>query len=254
MGKMTEFTYEGEKFPVYVAKPTGHVKGGLIVIHEIWALNDHTKDIADRFANEGYVVVAPDLLTMTDIAKHADTLSLDLFNPERRHEAQPILRELMTPTREPEFGKATLGKLKLCFDYLYGLPEVEQKVAVTGFCFGGSYSFTLAINEPRLVAAVPFYGHAPMDPDELAKIKCPILAFYGEKDEGLMSSLTELKEYMKQVGIDFTAVTYPGAGHAFFNNTNHFAYNEAAAKDSWKRTLEFLERHVNQNKSGNFFF
>lgn len=241
---MTEFMHDDQNFPVYISEPKGDVKGGLIVIHEIWALNDHTKNIADRYADEGYVVVAPDLLTMTDIAKHADTLSLDLFNPEKRNEAQPKLRELMTPTREPEFGTATLAKLKVCFDYLYELPEVKQKVAVTGFCFGGSYSYTLAINEPRLTAAVPFYGHAPLDIAELKKITCPILAFYGENDENLMNNLPELKELMSQAGVDFTAVTYPGAGHAFFNDTNHFAYNEAAAQDSWQRALEFLDKHM----------
>lgn len=244
MGKTAEFTYGGEQFPVYVCEPPGEAKGGLIVIHEIWALNDHTKSIADRFANEGYAVVAPDLLTMTDIAQHADTLALDLFNPEKRNEAQPKLRELMTPMREPDFGEKTFGKVKACFDYLYDLPVVAQKVAITGFCFGGSYSFNLAIHEPRLKAAVPFYGHAPLDAAELKHITCPILAFYGEKDENLMNSLPELKELMQQANVDFTAVAYPDAGHAFFNDTNPFAYNEAAAKDSWQRTLDFLAQHL----------
>src|SRR5690348_3405852 len=128
IGVMTEFMNDNEEFPVYISEPAGEVKGGLIVIHEIWALNDHTKDIADRFASEGYLVVAPDLLTMTDIAKHADPLAVDLFNPEKRSEAQPKLRALMTPMHEPEFGVTTLAKLKVCFDYLYALPEVEQKV------------------------------------------------------------------------------------------------------------------------------
>lgn len=89
---MTELTDGREKFPVYTSEPTGKVKGGLIVIHEIWALNDHTKSVADRYAREGYLVVAPDLLTMTDIARHADTLALDLFNPEKRSVAQPKIR------------------------------------------------------------------------------------------------------------------------------------------------------------------
>jgi len=244
MGNMTELMYDNDKFPVYISEPTGDTKGGLIVIHEIWALNDHTRSIADRYAREGYLVVAPDLLTMTDIAKHADTLALDLFNPEKRNEAQPRLRALMTPMQEPDFGNRTLGKLQVCFDYLYNRAEVGQKVAVTGFCFGGSYSFDLAINEPRLKAAVPFYGHAPLDEPELRKITCPILAFYGEKDEGLMGSLPELRTLMEQAGADFTPVVYPNAGHAFFNDTNPFAYNKAAATDSWQRALGFLSDHL----------
>lgn len=242
---MTDLSFNGEKFPVYLCPPVGKTRGGLIVIHEIWALDKHTKSVADRFAKEGYTVMAPDLLTMTDIANHADTLALDLFNPEKRNEAQPKLRSLMTPMQEPGFGAKTLGKISACFDYLYTLPHVKQKVAVVGFCFGGSYSFNLAISEPRLRAAVPFYGHAPMnDVAELQKIACPVLAFYGEKDENLMNTLPELKQLMHQAGVNFTAITYPGAGHAFFNNTNHFAFNEAAAHDSWQRTLAFLAQHL----------
>ena len=241
---MTELTSNNETFPVYLCEPAGEVKGGLIVIHEIWALNNHTKSVADRYASEGYVVVAPDLLTMTDIAKHADTLALDLFNPEKRNDAQPKLRALMTPMEEPDFGEKTLGKVKACFDYLHDLPKVKQKVAITGFCFGGSYSFNLAIHEPRLKAAVPFYGHAPIDEAELKKIACPVLAFYGEKDERLMNDLPELKALMKQASIDFSVVSYPDAGHAFFNDTNPYAYNQAAAKDSWQRTLAFLAQHL----------
>jgi len=240
MGNMAELTYDNEKFPVYISAPAGSIQGGLIVIHEIWALNGHTRSIADRYAREGYLVVAPDLLTMTDIAKHADMLALDLFNPEKRNEAQPKLRALMTPMQEPGFGKQTLGKLQVCFDYLYGQAEVGQKVAVTGFCFGGSYSFDLAIHEPRLKAAVPFYGHAPLDESKLKKITCPILAFYGEKDEGIVGNLPELETLMEQAGVGFTPVVYPDAGHAFFNDTNPFAYNGAAAKDSWQRALSFL--------------
>lgn len=241
---MTELSFEDEKFPAYVCDPEGDAKGGLIVIHEIWALNDQTKSVADRYAAQGYMVVAPDLLTMTDIAKHADTMSLDLFNPEKRNQTQPKLRALMTPMQEPDFGKKTLGKLRACFDYLYDQPSVGQKVAVTGFCFGGSYSFNLAINEPRLKAAVPFYGHAPLELEELKKIKCPILAFYGEKDENLMKDLPQLKKLMQEASVDFSAVTYPDAGHAFFNDANPYAYNEAAAKDAWQKALAFLGNTV----------
>lgn len=241
MGKTIELTYEGAPFEVYEAVPEGEVKGGLIVIEEVWGLTDHIKSIADRYAAEGYYVVSPELLSETHIKERAGTLMLDLFNPEKRNEAQPKLRAIMTPMQEPGFGEKTVGRVKACFDYLYDKPEVKEWVAVTGFCFGGSYSFALAVHEPRLKAAVPFYGHADIsDIDALRGITCPILALFGEKDAGLMESLPAVEAAMKEAGIDFTTKVYPDCGHAFFNDTNPFAYNEAAAKDAWQLALDFL--------------
>lgn len=244
MGKNTELSFSGQKFGAYEARPQGRAKGAIIVIHEVWGLTDHIKSVAERFAAEGYVALAPDLLSETDIAAHAQGLQEDLFNPEKRNEAQPKLRKLMAPIQEPGFAEKTVGKLEACFDYLYDKPESSHKVAVVGYCFGGSYSYSLAIHEPRLKAAVPFYGHAPNDADELSKIKCPILAFYGKKDEGLIGSLPELKELMKTAGVNYTAKVYSDCGHAFFNDTNRFAYNKEAATDAWQRTLKFLQNEL----------
>ena len=241
MGKMVEITFNKQPFSCYLAEPAGKPKGGVIVIHEVWGLNDHTKSIADRFAAEGYMALAPDLLKEIDIAKHAEKLQVDLFNPKTLNETQPKLRALMAPMQEPDFGPKTLGRVKACFNYLFDDSKLGQKIAICGFCFGGSYSFSLTMHEPRLKAALPFYGHADLsDPNQLKQIACPILAFYGEKDEGLMASLPSLKEEMEAAGVDLTAKVYPDCGHAFFNDTNPYAYNEAAAKDAWQRTLKFL--------------
>ena len=241
MGKTVNLLYNGEPIEVYEAVPEGEIKGGLIVIEEVWGLVDHIKDVADRYAREGYYVLSPEFLSETHIKEHADTLMLDYFDPEKRNEAQPKLRALMAPMHEPDFAEITLGRLRVCFDYLYDKPEVKQWVAVTGFCFGGGYSYALAMAEPRLKAAVPFYGHVDVEnPEALKKITCPILAFYGENDERLMTELPAVKRAMQDAGVNYTAKVYPDAGHALFNDTNPFAYNEAAAKDAWQRTLDFL--------------
>jgi carboxymethylenebutenolidase len=219
MGKTISLEYNGEPIEVYEAIPEGEIKGGLIVIEEVWGLTDHIKSIADRYAREGYYVLSPELLSETHIKEHADTLMLDLFNPEKRNETQPKLRALMTPMQEPGFGEKTVGRVKACFNY----------------------SYALALAEPRLKAALPFYGHAKIDdPEALKKITCPIAAFYGEKDEGLMSSLPEVEKAMKDAGVAFEDKVYPDCGHAFFNDTNPFAYNESAAKDAWQCALDFL--------------
>jgi len=243
MGKMLTLQVGGHTFPAYEATPTKPAKGGVVVIHEVWALNEHIKSIADRFAAEGYYALAPDLLSETDVASHAAELQLDLFNPEKRNEAQPKLRALMTPMQEPGFATETLAKLGICFGRLYNEPSVKQCVAVCGFCFGGSYSYSMALHEPRLKAAIPFYGHVSTDKDELKKITCPILAFYGERDEGLVAGLPSVETGMEAAGVQYEAVVYPDCGHAFFNDTNPFAYNATAAKDAWQRTIAFLAAH-----------
>ncbi len=241
MGEIITISNSGKSLPAYIAKPDGAAKGGLLVIHEVWGLTDHIKDVAERFAREGYLVLAPDLLSETAISQQMTTgLQEALFDPQRRSQVQPQLRALMTPLQAPNFGQKTIDKLKRCFNYLCDQPEAKHSVAVAGFCFGGTYSFSLAIYEPRLKIAIPFYGHCEFAVDELKSIECPIRAFYGQQDERLIASLPELKDKMQAASVDFTEIVYPDCGHAFFNDTNKFAYNQAAAEAAWKQTLEYL--------------
>lgn len=215
----------------------------LIVIEEIWGVNDHIKNVADRFAAEGYSVLAPELLPKGLLEMLTPQIQKDLFDPVKRNEVQPKLREAMQPIQQPEYAKGTVATLKACVDYLLADEHADGNIAVLGFCFGGTYSFHLAAQDARIKAAVPFYGHAPQD-DELAKIGCPVLALYGEHDENLMKDLPRLKEAMQKLGKDFEAVVYPNCGHAFFNDTNAHAYNAEAAKDARDKTLAFLKKNV----------
>lgn len=232
--------------PVYKATPAGECRGGLIVIHEVWGLTDHIKDMADRYAAEDFLVYAPNLISDLDIEQHlTPQLAQDLFNPAKRNEAQPKIRALMAPIQEPGFADRTIAKLKAVFEALYNEPATKQKVAVLGYCFGGSYSYSLAIAEPRLVAAVPYYGHSDQPVEELRKIACPLLIFNGENDQNIMSTLPQLEERLHQAGVDYTMQVYAGAGHAFNNYTNPYAYNEAAARDAWRRSLDFLNSQFN---------
>jgi len=229
----------------YVSEPAGTPKGGLVVVHEVWGLVGHTRDVADRFAAEGYLAVAPDLLSGAGgTADLTGELQEAAFDPEQRSNAQPRLRKHMAPIRSREYGKHAVAALHVCFDHLEGVPGLAGRVAATGFCLGGTYTFSLAVAEPRLRAAVPFYGHAEFKDAELRAINCPVLAFYGEQDTALMEELPGLKTQMRKAGVDFEAVVYPGAGHAFFNNTNKYTYKADAAADSWTRTLAFLERSL----------
>lgn len=241
MGHLHELSVNDEPFPAYLATPDGSALGGLILIHEVWGLDGHITDVADRFADEGYLVLAPDLLHDSGVAAgDLRTLQEEHSDPERRSRAQPRLRELMSPLLAPEFAATTAAKVRTCFDDLAGRDELEERIGAVGFCLGGTYVFTLAVEEPRLKAAVPFYGHADFATAQLAKITAPVLAFYGGDDEALMASLQELTTRMNEAGVDFTAEVYQDAGHAFFNDTNRFAYNALAAESAWNQTLSFL--------------
>jgi carboxymethylenebutenolidase len=238
-----ERTIKATEFEAYIAEPTGTPRGALIVIHEVWGLVDNIKDIANRFAAEGYLVLAPDLLSSVGIDAHIGfELSAIMKSPDEkvRSEGQPRLREAFAAIRVPEFASWALAALESSVDYIEALPGVDGRIAVTGFCFGGTYSFALAAADPRIRAAVPFYG-APPESTVVSQIACPVLAFYGETDTNLIESLPRVTESMEAAGVNFVAKVYEDAGHAFFNDTNPFMYRADAAADSWRRTLEFLD-------------
>ena len=235
---------DGSTFVAYLAQPTGAILGSVILIHEIWGLVDHITDVADRLADEGYLVVAPDLLSRVGIVAHVGLeLQEIMFSPDAvvRSEGQPRLREALAPLQSPVFGLSALGSLKKCVDYLADQSELEGRIAVMGFCFGGSYSFMLAAGDSRVRAAIPFYGQGPGD-EAVAAIACPVLAFYGSTDTALTDDLPELTASMAAARVDFAPVTYEGVGHAFFNDTNPLTYDESAAADAWSRSLAFLAR------------
>lgn len=229
--------------PAYHSYPDdGKKHPGLIVIHEIWGLNPHTKDVADRFAKEGYSVIAPDLFYDVIFEGKVDQSILDeMHDPETRDEAQKKMRAILAPIQAPEFAKHTLANLEKCVKYLLEDAHiVSEDVGVLGFCFGGTYSLALAALDPRINAVVSFYGH-PLKEEKIENLNCSILAFYGDHDKNLMDSLPLFKELMQKHSKDFTAIVYPNTGHAFFNDTNTKMYNEVAAKDSWYKTLVFLK-------------
>lgn len=134
----------------------------------------------------------------------------EVANPSTRDEAQKKLRAAMSPIMSEEFGKETVERLKKCFSHLKQKYKVER-IAVMGFCFGGTYSYSFAASEPALAAALPFYGHAPEKEEELAKISSPVMAFYGIKDIALVQSLPQLEASMKKLNKDFQYKVYPNA-------------------------------------------
>ena len=234
---------DGPTTDAYLATPAGAVRGGVVLIHEIWGLQAHTRDVADRFAAAGFAVVAPDLLTHAgidaEVGAELQRLSFDAPEAERVA-AQPRLREAFSASRSPEYAVWALRVLRHAVDRLAAQPDVDGRVAVVGFCFGGTYAFQLAAADRRVRAAVPFYGSAP-DDDTLARIDAPVLAFYGSADTRLMDGLPALEHAAAAAGVDLTPVVYEGCRHAFFNDTNATTYDARAAQDAWARTIGFLD-------------
>ena len=236
---MTMIDLDG--LPAYRAAPAGAPRGGIILIHEIWGLVPHITGVADRFASEGYVVLAPDLLSGVGVTpKLGAELHTLMADPDeaRRTAAQPLFREAMAPIRAPGFAAPAIVQLRKAVDALAAEPGVDGRIAVVGFCFGGTYSFALAAADDRVRAAVPYYGTAPA-PDRIADIACPVLAIYGAHDPALMDALPGVRAEMAAAGVDFTDHVYPDAAHAFFNDTGS-RYRPDDAADAWARTLAFL--------------
>ena len=242
MSELQGDAIEFDGFTGYVSRPTGEVRGGLIVIHEIWGLVDHIKDVADRFAAQGYLVVAPDILSHGGITPELGNELLRLrtsADEEERTRLQPLLREKMAPVHEPAYASWAVSALHQLVDWLAVQPGVGVNLAVTGFCFGGTYSFALAAADDRIRAAAPFYG-APPQATDFGGFACPVRAFYGEQDTRLIDGLPEVERHFRDAGVDFAATVYPGTGHAFFNDTNAHAYNADAATDAWQKVNAFF--------------
>jgi carboxymethylenebutenolidase len=228
--------------PCYFTYPEDELKHeALIIVHEIWGLNDHTKDVAERYKNEGFVVLAPDLLSGTGIEGKIDQSILEeMKDPQKKDEAQKKMREILAPINSVEFGESTTNKLEDCFEYLKNNENTDGHVSIIGFCFGGTYAFSLALKEKGLKRAIPYYGRFPTDLDSIKDLNTPILAFYGENDKDLVDSVGSIQAKMDEYNKEFKYVIYKNCGHAFFNDTNKNMYNKEAAEDSWERALEFL--------------
>jgi carboxymethylenebutenolidase len=220
-GVMVDLKSGGKPMSGYLAKPAG--KGpypGIVVIQEWWGLNDQIKGVADRLAAEGYVALVPDLY-------HGNVTA----DPEKAH---ILMRAL-------EDGEV-LSDLGSAMSTLKSLPEVgSAKIGSIGFCMGGGYSLQLALNRSDLAGAVMFYGRPVTDPEALKKVSCPVLGLFGEEDEGIPSDkINAMAKGLNAGGKGAEVKIYPGAGHAFFNETRP-SYNAEAAADAWKRTLAFFK-------------
>jgi len=208
----------------YMARPKGKKKyPAIVVIHENRGLQPHIKDVARRFALEGFVVLAP------------DALSPQGGTPEKAEEVGPMFQKLDNEMTKKDFSAAVA--------YLKTSPQTTGKVGCTGFCWGGSMTNNVAVNTPDLDAAVPYYGGQPKAED-VAKIKAPMLLHYAGNDARINAGIPDFEAALKAAKIEYTLYVYEGAGHAFNNDSNPDRYNKEAAELAWGRTIEFFKKKL----------
>ena len=217
-GEMVTFPNETTSVSGYLARPEGDGPfPAVIVIQEWWGLVPHIKDVADRFAGEGFVALAPDLY-------HGQAAT----EPDG---AMQLMRSLA--------WDSALHDLRASAKWLKAQPFTNGKLGTVGFCMGGGLSYRFAAHSEAPDAAVIFYGSSPNQLDEAKSVACPVLGLYGETDARITGQAPALAEAMRAAGKPFDYHVYAGAAHAFFNNESA-VYNAEAASDAWRRTLEFF--------------
>ncbi len=210
----------------YIARPSSSgPHPAVILVHEIWGLVDHIRDVSRRLAREGYV-----------------TLAVDLFDGKTA--AAPDFDE-GGKLRDSLDQERVMNDLGGALEFLSDLDYVDgRKIGCMGFCMGGGITLRFACRSKDLAAAIVFYGKNP-EPLELVKeITCPIMGNWGSEDQVFtVKELEKLKAKLTEYDKVFDIKIFPGADHAFFNDISR-NYHPEAAKESWKRTLDFFSLHL----------
>jgi len=236
----------GDELEAELFLPAQPNRRAVLLVHEVFGLDAFMRSVAERFANEGYVALIPDLYSREGLpgpastdADPAPSWTTDAIRaavaslPDRR-----VLADL-------EAGAALLAERD----------DVDpDKLAVLGFCMGGNYAYLLGCHSHRLSAAVDFYGRIvyadlsaekPVQPLEMGlNLSVPLLGLFGEEDASIpLEHVDKLRDTLAAFAKDFECVTYPGAGHGFFNQLRS-PNTEAAAQDAWRRVLAFLDERL----------
>src|SRR2546423_12639110 len=217
-----EFAANGATASGHLARPDdGVTHPGVIVIQEWWGMDEHIKDVANRFGREGFIALAP-----------------DLYHGEVATEPDEARKLVMNMNREQAM-KDLLGAVKR----LQAVPEVApKKIGCIGFCMGGSLTRALAAATPDVAAAAPFHAGFQPPADQLAKIQAEMVCAFGADDGGIpMDNVRNFEATLKEKDRKATVKVYDGAPHSFFNDTKP-GYRPDAAKDAWANSLSLFRR------------
>ena len=220
------FKSGGEQASGFLVTPEG--KGpfpAVVVVPEWWGLVDWVRDQARALAKEGYVALAVDVYRGKSTSNQEEAHQLMMGTPPER----------------------VVGDLQAAFAHLEAMPTVRKdRIGAIGWCMGGGYTLQLATVEPKLAAAVAYYGRPPSEPAKIAAIHAPVLGNYGAEDKGPSPEQARAFEAaLKEAGKTIDLKIYPGAGHAFANVNNPWGgYRKEAAEDAWARTKAFLAKYL----------
>jgi carboxymethylenebutenolidase len=222
----------GTPVRVWVVYPERKDKAPVVVvIHEIFGLTDWIRAVADQLAADGFIALAPDLLS----GKGPNGGGTDAF--PSRDDAVKAVSAL--PHDE------VITRLNAVRKYGLSLPAATAKSATVGFCWGGTTSFAYAAAQPALDAAVVYYGTAPEDPEALAVIRAPVLGLYGGSDARVGATLDATEAAMKAKGKSYERHVFDGAGHGFLRaQSGQDGANQRATDQAWPLTIAFLRKNL----------
>jgi carboxymethylenebutenolidase len=217
-----DLTTDGGRTSAHVALPSegSSSSAAVLLIQEWWGVNDHIRDIASRYAREGYICVAPDLYR-GKVTRDPDEASR-LMHALQIEDGISTIRSAMEETKR-KYNVSRMG--------------------ITGYCMGGTFALRAACDLTELDASAPFYGDIPEE-ETLSRLKVPTLFIAGERDQWISPEKVEgLKEAARKFNLPVEVVSYD-ADHAFFNDTRPEVYNPEAAKDAWRRVLELFDNRL----------
>jgi carboxymethylenebutenolidase len=225
--EMVQFTSPGGNVNAYVSRPKdGRNLGTVIVIHENRGLIGHIKDVARRFAKDGFAAIAVDCMSR-------------IGGSDKWNGSDEATKEIQKVN-----GTMVAEDLSAAVAYMKKQNYVNGKIGVVGYCWGGGQSLNFATKCKDLNAAVVYYGRNPDPLDSVANIPCAVLGNYAADDPNIMPGVEPLKAALAKAGKSFDCKVYEGAKHAFNNNTNADRYHPEAAKDAWARTAGFFKKNL----------
>lgn len=213
----------------YVVYPERKTKAPVVVVvHEIYGLTPWVRGVADQLAADGFIAIAPDLLTSKNLPNPTDSVPGNL--------ATAAIRTLDAADVHRQISAAA--------EYAMALPSALPRYGIVGYCWGGSVSFEHAVRSPKLGASVVYYGSSPA-PASLASVRAPVLGLYGGNDARVNASIPPADSVMRQLGKTYTYHIYEGAGHGFLRQqAGQEGANLKATQEAWPATIAWFRRHL----------